>query len=311
MSSGNEVIKEVFEEIRSRNIVLNQDSIPHSDEFINYINASHGLSPDLTKQIIAVMINAHMILTIEITSENKVKEIQGIDGYVVSDLSIIKQLKSYFNSDLARMYEVQYRRRLGAAGVIQEIFPKIKSLMNTPIGMTANKAIMLNEYERLLEKNLEEYTEEWKQKHLEIEIHKANLTNIGKKKKRKSIEENLRLNEGQAENEFEDEGEPEKAKQQKQFVNYLPKNKNYPLDRILKIYGLKFFFKTSLKRYKFNYLTKVVETSKILGKSELLALRDMLRDFKSQMDNEDKLIKYREEIYILERAISHNLYFSN
>ena len=72
---------------------------------------------------------------------------------------------------LCQLYEKQFKKHLLIHQLIKELFPIIKNFNNTELGQIANKAIMLNEYERMIEKDFNEFSTEFQERQL-IEIAK-------------------------------------------------------------------------------------------------------------------------------------------
>jgi hypothetical protein len=299
------IAQEIFEEIKKKNEKTGKESIPHSNDFIHFLNISIGIEPDFTKKLIKALINSHKIFAIEIASEDKVNNESRIEGYVECDLKTINRLKLFFQDELIRQYESEHYRRVSYHQLIKEIMPIIHTLNNTPLGQLANKAIMMGELERMMEKNFEEYTEKWKEKYFDIEINKAIAGGTLDKTKNET-----KLNENKSEINT-DEIFGERSASIKNYAELISKNKNYPLDRVLKIYGIDFFLKAQLRRLQFDYLTKLVETQKYLKSSDLLLLKDMLFEIKKNINSDSKLAQFRDEIFSLERSITHRLYFGH
>jgi hypothetical protein len=296
---------EIFEEIRKKNEKAGKESIPHSDDFMHYLYISIGIEADFAKKLVKALINSHKIFAIEIAAEDKVNNQPRIEGYVECNLKTINRLKLFFQDELIRQYESEHYRRVSYHQLIKEIMPIINTLNNTPLGQIANKAIMMGELERMMEKNFEEYTEEWKEKNFDIEINKAIAGVQAEKSKQEA-----RLSDSQSasnRNEIPDK----KTANIKNYSELISKNKNYPLDRVLKIYGIDFFLQAQLRRRQFNYLTKLVEAEKYLKNSDLLLLKDMLFDIKKDINSDSNLAGFRDEIYSLERSITHRLYFGH
>jgi hypothetical protein len=296
---------EIFEEIIKKNEKTGKDSVPHSDDFMHYLYISIGIEADFARKLVKALINSHKIFAIEIAAEDKVNNQPRIEGYVECNLKTVNRLKLFFQDELIRQYETDHYKRVSYHQLIKEIMPIINTLNNTPIGQTANKAIMMGELERMMEKNFEEYTEEWKEKNFDIEINKAIAGVQGDKSK-----QDAQLNEGQSKTNKSDISD-KKTANIKNYSELISKNKNYPLDRVLKIYGVDFFLQAQLRRRQFNYLTKLVEAEKYLKSSDLLLLKDMLFDIKKDINSDSNLAGFRDEIYSLERSITHRLYFGH
>lgn len=310
------ILNEIYDEIKKRNSLENAKSIPHSDEFINLISASVGVPVNLVKSIIKVLTNAHKIFIIEIVAEDTVRGIPRVEGYVITDLVLMRKMKAFFQKELVYMYNTQFNKGLMVHQVIKEIFPVIRSFNNTPIGEVANKSIMLEEFEKLIETNFIEYTEEWKEQQLAEEMDKAGIKRV-----KAGVGDT-----GMATLETGESGDTLVAEvkdgtrfrltrtvdseRYKKFITR-SKSKSYPLQRILNIYGIRFFLQTHLRRYQFSYLIQIIEDRQITKRSDLLILKDMLKKIKMNIDIDPNLIKHKDDIYNLERTISHYIYFSD
>ncbi len=298
-----DIVNEIYDEIYRRNKEQGWKSVPQSDEFIKYITGYIGVGKDLAEQIIQVLINSHKIFSIEIISEDSMRNIPSIKGYVVAELGILRKLKNFFQNELVLMYEKQYNRRLMIQQVVKEIFPLLKSLNNTEIGQVANMAIMLDELEGFMEKHFEEFTEERKEQQLRIEMDRANLAQLLQKN---STSVKKETDDAAAVSAKKTSG---RAVDSNKYTDFISKSKNYPLEKILQIYGVDFFLKVQLRNYKFDYLEKLVEDGQIGKRSELLMLKDLLTAVKRNFNRDTRLNKYREKVYSLERKVNHHLYF--
>ena len=307
------LVNEIYEEIKLRNSTVNARSIPDSDEFINFMSASSGVPTQLVKQIIRLLIAAKKIFTMEIVAQDKIRETPSIQGYVISDVSVIRELKNYFQNELVGMYNQQFNKDLMVHQAIKAIFPIIKSLNNTPIGLVANKAIMLEEYNRLMDKHFSDYTEEMKKKLLEAELKRANFKEEGKEDE-KEAEKEKAVKEQKEKAVAVDKGKAgkgyERAVDASQYQDFMLKSKNHPVSRIINIYGIKFFFQVYLRKYQFSYIKDLVSRGQIKKRDDLLLLKEMLRKIKMNASRDPGLRKYTDTIYELERAISHHIYFS-
>ncbi len=300
------IVEELYEEIQKKNAEKGAQCLPHSDEFIPRISAVMGIKNEQVRQILKILINAHMIFSFEITHQDAVRNIPRVEGYVVTDLNILRKLKSFFQEELVTQFSQQFHKNIMVHQIVKEIFPIIKSLNNTPLGEVANKAIMLEELEKLMEKNFGEFTEDWKSRQLQLEMSKANLASGDKKK----VEGDRKPEERQSTVSDKKTATLGRAVDSEQYGDFIAKNKKYPLSRILNIYGVEFFLKVNLRNCNFSYLAKLVNDRQISRRSDLMLLRDMIRTIKLNMDRDDTLKKHSEDIYNLERAVMHNIYFT-
>jgi len=297
------IFDDIYHEIRKRNTSGGFKAVPYSDEFIKYTAGYYGLSMELIKNIIQILINSHKIFSIEIIAEDKVRDIAHVEGYVVCDLVILRKLKSFYQSELIIQYENEFHKRLMVHQVVKEIFPMLHSFNNTDIGKVANLAIMLEELERFMEKHYEEFTEEWKAKRLAYEI---SLSNIDTQLERKVEKQKVA---GKASSPVELKYRRKKrVVDAPQYNEFIDKSKSYPLERIFQIYGIDFFLRVQLRNYKFDYLKELVGTKKIKRKSDLLLLKNMLNAVLHNRNSDHNLAQYEDAIYELMQTVNHHLF---
>ncbi len=301
---ANKLVEEIFQELRRRNSSSGGGSIPHSDEFLKFAQSTMGIDPELAKQILQVLLNSHRIFSIEVTAEDKSHDIPRVEGYVVANLQEIRKLKNFFQNELMIEYEKQFNKRMMTHQIVKEVFPMMRSLNNTVLGMVANKAIMLEEYERLMEKKFEEYTEDWKEKRMEVELAHSDLNERAAEAKKPA-----------------ESGNPQARKQaprakmvravdSDKYNEFSSRSKNYPLQRILKIYGANFFFQVNLRKCQFALLDKLVRDQQISRRADLLLLKDMIQTVKSHADQDAELKAHADELFSLEKTVNHAIYFT-
>jgi len=298
------IIDEIFDEIKKINGNNDGTAIPHSDEFLKTSSALLGVNPDLVKKVIQVLVNSHRIFSFEIILEDTMRETPGINGYVVADINVVRRLKNIFQRELMYAYNKQFNKNYLVHQIIKEIFPVIRSFNSTPLGEVANKAIMLDELERLMEKNYNEYTEDYKEKQFKLEISKANLEKLIEKREKTVAPQQAAPEKKKA------EPQTQRAVDTKTYGDFLSKKNNYPLKRILNIYGIDFFYKVNLRNYQFGYLKQLISDGQISKRGDLMHLRDMLRTVRANTGIDRKLGEHMDEIFDLEKAIVHHLYFS-
>ncbi|MCP4136028.1 MAG: hypothetical protein GY754_33975 [bacterium] len=293
-----EVVDSVYDKIVLKNRTANKDSIPHSDDLFKECIASHGLQKAAFDQIIALLKDAHKILIIGIAKEDKNNDTDKIDGFVEADLYTIKKLKDYFENLLAALYEEERHVKMGPQQVIREIFPNMSSLNNTPMGYIGNKAIMLGEYEKLLQKEFSEFTEEWKEKKL------SELVNANKDEFEDQVKDIKKEEEKEEEKPKEATEVTKRAVDSDSYSDFSSLNSSKSLNKVLAIYGVEFFFRVNLRKYNFELIRQVVESRMVDRKPDLQLLKTMVQNLKKNIDKDPKLLDYSEEVYKLERAIS-------
>ena len=303
------VLEDVYVEVLRTNKDLSPGAIPHSDTFLKQILSSLGVAPETGKAALRILAEAHKLFTMEITAEDSNHNVERIEGYIAADLVVVTMLKNYFGDLLCKVYEKQFSKHLMVHQVIKEIFPLLKSLNNTDLGQITNKTIMLIEFERLIERNGGDYTEEWQEKEL-VAIAKREDFSYQPKPHIQVAPFIAGLATTPLEKAVRATGSFTRAVDSDTFRDFSEKGKKYPLQRILNIYGIDFFIKVYLRKHQFLYLKQIIEDRQILKRDDLLLMKKLVEKVKGNIYAEKELGEHRNEIYSLESAVVHALYFT-
>ncbi len=297
-----ETVERVFKRIVATNCLYNLNSIPHSDIFIKETESLLGLSVSEIDLIISILKESHKIFVMEISREDSSNKVEKIYGYVDADLMSIQKMRDIFHKCLMEDYEKETGRRKSSGQIIKEMIPQLQYINKTPMGKLLNKAIMLDEYARLLEKDYKEYTEEWKEEKLieQISINKDLLVQFSNDKK-EVFEEEVPVIKSP---------KPSRAVDSPLIDDFSKQVSAGSITRVLHIYGVDFFFRVNLRQYKFEYISQVLDTGVIDRKSDLMTLKDMIKKIKENMDIDKELDSHYDEIMSLDRKVSRNISFS-
>ena len=287
----------VYNYILEQNKKLTSDSVVHSDELFKHIQAMHGYRPVVLNRIIDILKESHQIFIFEIVQEDKMRHIDRIDGYVVSDLGIIRDLKSTFHNALMDEYEQQHVKRLMPHQIVKEVYNRIRLYKNTIIGLLANKAIMLEEYEKLLEKNYTDYTPDWQESKLKWIISED-----------KDFEEEN--NKDKAATKADASDQSRRAVDTNTYTDYKQDIDKYPPQKVLQIYGVDFFLRVNLRKYKFNTIRELIEKQKLDRKTDLKKLKSMIEKIYANKARDPKLNEYTSDLKRLESIVKKTLIFA-
>ncbi len=289
-------IEDIYQRIKQVNEKIDLDSIPHSDGFAREILGSFGIEKHDAAQIIRILKEAHKIFTIEITKEEK--DIKRVEGYVACDLKVIRSLKNFFQAVLMEEYQKQNRARLLVHQIAKDIYNRPHVYKNTMIGQIANKAIMLEEYEKMMEQHFEEFTEEWTSRKLRDLLLRAEV-----KLAEKSIQDDVRRHKDRG-----DSGEGAvRAVDTELYREFSSATAKFSLSKVIEIYGIEFFFRVNLRKYNFDLLKQVLDSGQIDSRSDLTNLKNMLQRVKTNMERDPGLMEHAEQIHQLERSLSRSL----
>jgi hypothetical protein len=298
-------VEKVFRSIVARNSLLNSNAIPHSDAFYNEMESLLGISKDEIDVIISMLKESHKIFVIEISKEDKLKKVDKIQGFIDADRYSVQKLKAVFHKLLEGEYENYAGKKKTAHQIIKEMIPRLQYINNSPMGRVLNKAMMLDEYDRLLEREYKEYTEEWKEENLKLqmEINSGVIQDIKAAK----------------EAEVQKKTVPEKkvpGKTVRRAVDspahdeFIKQNSITSINKQLQIYGVDFFFRVNLRNYKFDYIKTVLEKGVVERKQDLQVLKGMLLKVKGNISIDRELENYTDEIAALERLVNRLISFS-
>jgi hypothetical protein len=297
-----DLIDKVFKKIVAANTLFNVEAIPHSDVFLKEMEYLYGLSLAELDLIINILKDSHKIFIMEVSREDANKKIDKILGYVDADILTIQKLRDVFHRALMDLYEKDIGKRKSSGQIIKELIPQLRYINHTPMGKLLNKVIMLDEYVRLLEKDYKEYTEEWKEENLAVQlsVNEDLMKKFAEEKKAAVVTE-----------------KPEDLKKKKPsravdspVMDDFTKQSAVSISRVLNIYGVSFFFRVNLRQYKFEYLSQVLDSGVIDRKSDLIILKDMLKKVKGNLENDRELENYTSEIISLDRKVSRCISFS-
>lgn len=295
------LIDRVYESIKRFNSSEYEPTVPMSDQFMKDFTSAEGYSESETRQGLMILNEAHMVFIIAITKENRQSGNKKIDGYVVADLSVISNLRSIYQKRLTEIYNKEKGTNYGPPQVLREVMSRMNSIVNTPIGRVANIAIMLHEYENLVDRYPEEFTYEWCEDKLKEYLENGTL------------EEEAEQEDGSAAGasaETGDQSGTTRAVDTPEYEDYTRDDKSLPPHKMLMIYGADFFFRVKLRKYEFNTLRDMIREGHIKRKTDIILLRNMIKTIKGNFDRDPKLNDYFEDIFHLDRDLSKKLYFS-
>ncbi|NLV69186.1 MAG: hypothetical protein GXY14_16090 [Spirochaetes bacterium] len=299
-------VDRVFRSIVAQNALHNLNSIPHSDVFYKEMESLYGLTKSELDIIISILRESHKILVMEISREDKNRKLEKVLGYVDADLVTLQKLKDVFHRALSDDYEKENGKKKTAHQIIRELIPRLQYINHTPLGRVLNKAIMLDEYIHMLEKDYKEYTEEWKDDNIQIQldINSELLRDFTDKKKQEVPAE-----------EDEPVQKPKaayvRAVDTPQHREYLEQVSSGSVNKLLQIYGVDFFFRVNLRKCNFDFISQALDTGVIDRKKDLMDLKEMLKTIKGNIGSDAELEKHYDEIMSLDRKISRLISFSS
>ncbi|HOP29320.1 MAG TPA: hypothetical protein P5120_05640 [Spirochaetota bacterium] len=302
----NDIVDKVFKRIVAHNQSMNLDSIPHSDTFQNEIMSLYGLPKNELDVILSILKESHKVLIMEIAKEEPRKNLDKISGYVDADLHTIQKLKEIFYNALVAEYEKEYHKKKTAGQIIKELIPRLSYINHTPVGKFLNKALMLDEFERHVEKNYREFTEEWKDENytVQLSVNEEFIKNIGSEKKK-----SLSAKETESVPAAVKPAVSKRAVDSPLHQEYQNQNSSESIAKMLQIYGVDFFYRVNLRKYNFEIIEQAIDSGIITRRQDLAGLKEMLKQMRSHFGIDSELEKYYDDIMNLDRKVSRSISF--
>jgi hypothetical protein len=158
---------------------------------------------------------------------------------------------------------------------------------------------MLEEYELLLEKEYNAYTESWKEPKLSRLLEERNDLLRTQLTEKSSLEAEAAA----AESAPEAKRAVDSASQKE--ISALTSLQS--IDKVLQIYGIEFFLRINLRRYNFDFVKTIVEQRIIKRKEDLIMLKRMLQKLRENADRDPDLARHLDELGELERLVNRHL----
>ena len=285
------ISKEVLEKIVGDNATNSIDSIPPSDLFAKKVMSNIGIQADQLKQILSLLKESHYIFIFEIVKEDRNHEVKKIEGYVETNLETITRLKNFFQHVLMSEYEKQFNKKLFVGQIIKEIYQSGQSFQNTPLGQIANKAIMLQEFEGLVEKHYDQYSESWKTD--KFDQLSEQYASIFETKKSKELEQEIEKSEGKDND--KNVSQNRRAIDSEEYSKLSRIDNKQSLNKVLSIYGVEFFFRVNLRNCNYEIIQYAIENGNIDRKSNLKLLKEMIHKVKSNIKKDPKLKDHTDD----------------
>ena len=279
MSVSNiKILQDIANQIKEEN-ARGRERIPTSESLIKRMMTLHSKSAEDIKFYLEQLKDLHYIFIINIVASDPALFVQGVDSYVYADQNILSELKHYTEQRLTQVYENTYYKRKSGFQIIRELLPKVKEFNNTQIGRCMNEAIMLDEYIRLIATNAFEYTDSWRKE----KLYKL-----------------YRDEESSYETEYEDENSSGyQSTSERRYMD--PGNSKW--SKAVNQFSIRFLIRIHFRKYEFDVVKKLVQTSKISMLDDLVYIRDLLKDLERQLDK-DTILKYHLDKIVELRRIT-------
>lgn len=284
-----EILQDIVDRIRKVNKSRDGERIPSSDDLVRQLSSEYALERDTVRYYLRVLSEAHYIITIHIVEADERLMISGENGYVVAELAILDEVRAYAYRLLEQTYEAQFYRRKQATLILRELMGDIKRYNNTPMGKAINAALMLQQYENVMEKHQEEFTDQWKSFRLAELVPGLNQdpAQAAMAPAIPSTEDDF-LPPGAQDN--------QRAVDSEAYRNLEKMDLSGSWGKAVNRYGVNFLLRIHLRKYEFDRIRKLIKQKKIARYEDLKFVRDSIRKMEDRTFDDPMLQYYQNDM---------------
>ncbi|MBU42731.1 MAG: hypothetical protein CMN76_05895 [Spirochaetaceae bacterium] len=287
-----EILQDIVEQIRKANKSKDGERIPTSDDLVRLLSSEYALDTDTIRYYLRVLSDAHYIITIHFVEADERLMISGINGYVVAEPGIVEEVKSYAYRLLEQTYEAQFYRRKQATLIIREMMTDVKRYNNTPIGKALNAALMLQQYDSVIESHQGEFSDQWKSSRLAELLPGLNQdSNQAATTPVISSEDTF----------VSPDIESHRAVDSEAYRNLEKMDLSGSWGKAVNKYGVNFLLRIHLRKYEFDRIRKLIKQKKIARYEDLRFVRDSVRKMEDRTFEDPMLQYYQNDMTELRR----------
>jgi hypothetical protein len=271
------LFQEIANYIKDENL-RGKDRIPTSETIIRKLMTQYSKTSDEIIGYLEQLKDLHFIFIVNVVTPYPELYLQGVNGYIYSDLNILNEVKHFSEQKLISSYEkMNSSKRKTAYQIMKELQPRIKEFNNTEIGKNLNELTMIEEYIKTISTNSFEYTDSWRKEKL-LKLFK---------------EEDI--------SDFQEETDASNASTIERQRYADPGNSKWA--KAVNQFSVQFLIRIHFRKYEFDIVKKLIITSKITLLEDLIYIRNTLKELEKQLDK-DTILKYHIDKIIELRRIA-------
>ncbi|MBI39433.1 MAG: hypothetical protein CMF59_07525 [Leptospiraceae bacterium] len=287
-----EILQDIVEHIRKANNSKDGERIPTSDDLVRKLAAEYALEKDTIRYYLRVLSDAHYIITIHFVEADERLMISGVNGYVVAEPGLLEEVKNYAYRLLEQTYEAQFYRRKQATLIIREMMTDVKRYNNTPLGKTLNAALMLQQYDSVIESHQGEFSDQWKSSRLAELVPGLNQDpGAGATPPLVTDDDSF----------VAPEIESHRAIDSEAYRGLEKMDLSGSWGKAVNKYGVNFLLRIHLRKYEFDRIRKLIKQKKIARYDDLRFIRDSVRKMEDRKFDDPMLQYYHNDMTELRR----------
>lgn len=287
------ILLEIVSRIQKKNEGPKDSAILTSEDMYRKICSDIVESEEKTRTYLDLLAKANYVFVIKIVNEDKDNDIKGIQGYVVTDAVVLQRIKEYAFSELENLYSSQFYERKHATTITREMISEARKFNNTPFGNMLNVAVMLQQFDRILEKNAVNYTVTSKKIKL-IEVLEEFVGHKIVDEVEKDLEKDLETN-------------GIRAVDMDEYNRLQNMNLSGKWGGVVSKYGVQFVVRVHLRKFEFDTVRGLIKSKKIAQLEDLIFLRDSLRKMSLNVQTNPTIGPHVEKIADLQRLVQSKL----
>ncbi len=315
--------------IQEKNLNDANDPIPRSDSMLKYLFSDLCDSFEQMAGFLQMLCDSHYLLSIRYVEPEPGLGIPATDGFVSTDYNVINKIYDYSQRHLERVYEGQFYRAKSANAILHELFPKISSYKNTPLGQALNEMIMVQQHQQIMKEDPSAYKTEWKEEKLRSLLKKGGGSGSegnefeaaeeadfdftidsgygSGRPESKSVPESAPVSgmsyadPGPAVAGEELPGKGQRAVESPQYLEMEQMNTKGSWGQIYDKYGAEFLIRIHFRKHEFAEVRSLIRTKRIAREKDLRFIRDTLRDIEKRIPDSPDLQPWKNDITELRR----------
>ena len=270
------------------------DPIPTSEDIYRRHLSNIYNNEKQCMDFLRMLEEAHFLFAMTLVEPDEALMIPGVEGYIVTEPVVLRNLRARATSELEQSYEQQFYQRKQATTIIRELLPRARSFNNTPLGRALNMAVMLQQFEHILVNEFEQYTDTWKSRKL-MELMPGGSPDA----------ETPSLSEGDFDPPPAGPGTPNAPLRAVdtdavQEIQQMDQSGRWG-DAVQK-FGVEFLLRIHFRKYEFDKVAWLIKTGKLAAEKDLRYVRDTLRTMESRVDRDFRLREFTKPMVELKRA---------
>ena len=256
--------RNVVDVIRRRNALRDRDPIPVLGDLIPQLDQEFFRDRTALQACLDLLVEARYLIAFRLVEADPRLRGEAVSGYVVAEADVVRDLKTYIFGLLESAYEQQFYRRRTAVMIIQEMLQDIRKYNNSHIGRILNAAVMLQQYEQLLDRGSQEY------------LPAARETRLAELLRTQSPPDQS------AAPAASDETDPRRASDTPSGAEAEQMDLSGEWGQAVEKFGVEFLLRIHFRKNEFNKIKYLVNTRRVARESDLIFIRDTVRTLQNR-----------------------------